>query len=141
MTKDERSGHNKLTRQAMKNRNWQEYKRLVKESLRREDFKGNATKANQDLKRSYREVREAFENTGRHFKTAADQMKYLTDDHVKCRYCKSKNTSLKQGDLKFNRTGKKVFAGVIFLPLAFIVGRRRHTHGECFECGKKWAID
>lgn len=53
-----------------------------------------------------------------------------------CPKCGSRNI-LDNGS-KGLRASKKVAAGVVFLPLAFVVGRKKVQVSECFDCGARW---
>lgn len=54
----------------------------------------------------------------------------------KCPECKSKNIIANSSGAV--RASKKVAAGVVFLPAALFVGRKKVKIGECFDCGARW---
>lgn len=63
-----------------------------------------------------------------------ETLKKSLDNTPRCKYCGSTNINLDNASLN---SSKKLAAGLVFLPLAFFVGRQPKI-AECFDCGRKW---
>lgn len=128
---------------ARKSKDWKQLLKLSKQHAS-QSFKDNQdgydrrAKARQVKLQRLNDKTAPIQNKAKQIKSKLD---YALDAHVPCPRCKSKNTSLLETDKKSMRMTDKAVAGIIFWPLMFFVGKRKHTHGECFNCKYKWAIN
>lgn len=128
---------------ARKNKDWRLSAKLFKQHMK-QSFHDDQVKYDERADVRKAKIQKINEKTApiqNKAKEIKGKLDYAIDSHVPCPRCKSKNTSLLQNDTKSMRVGNKIAAGLIFLPLALFVGRRKYNHGECFDCGKKWAIN
>lgn len=58
-------------------------------------------------------------------------------NNKRCPNCNSKN--ILNNASGGTRASKKLLGGMVFLPLALLVGRKKVAVAECFDCGKRWA--